>query len=251
MDNIKSFEDILKEKDYKYSGKDEHSKLDAACKEYISINGPTWYSDFKLGLNSHLENLFESNKILKYSFNRWQIRQAENSNSPVTLEKINKETQKMLEYKGEMLLRNFREKNQHSFKINNIYNILRKVYNLDMQDEIELAPHKSFVNKNNFEEIKHKTADFGNKIMNIKEAKYGQESSINRILANLTPEGNWYGNHRNTPNDMEFLSRLYIKTVSKLPIAHINETSAVEFFEKETGVNISKPKKNTTYKFGM
>jgi hypothetical protein len=253
MNKIKSFEDILKEKDYKYTGKNEISKLDSACKEYISINGATWYSDFKSGLNVHLNNLFYSNQILKYSFDRWQIRKAHAENTPEAIEKVNREIQETLEYKGEMLLRNFREKQQNSFEVNNIYGILRKFYGIEELDKIEFAPHKNLVNKNNFEQMKNKTAEFSKKIMHMKEGKYSSENSINRMLGNLTPEGNYYGygNHGNKPNDMEFLAQLYIKTASKLPIAYFNETSAVKFFEKETGINVSKPKTNTIYRFGM
>jgi hypothetical protein len=244
--DTKSFEQILQEKDYKYKGKDELLKLDAACKEYLETNGAIWYLDFKQGLNLHLLTLFNNNIILKNSWMRSSPYGNSEDKIKENIEKQKLENAHKLEYKSSLELEKLREQKLNSFKLGNIYSVLRLHYNMNKEDKITLNVPINLVTKKNFEQMKEQTLALRSKTMDT--GNNWQNNQYTKFVNDLVP--GYIGYRRGNITGLKYLGNLYLQTASKLSIAYLDEKDAIYFFETNTGILLSKPKENKFYTFG-
>jgi hypothetical protein len=262
----KTFEQILQEHDYKYTGSENLVKLNDACNEYLAANGPIWYADFNIGLSAHLKKMFKDKKILTHSplarnprwFSKPDVTEEEKERF---LEDRAGKIESRLNYKGILELERLREYDFNTFKIDNIYSLLRRVYNLAEKDGLDLEFPKGLITNDNFEKVKEKANALYDKRINVK--KEWSKAGFRRTLEEITPGEMHLGDiYVSVPEYCKIsddswsmvdsnllLGNIYLKLANKIPIAYQSEESAIKFFENEVGINLSKPKEHKIYSF--
>jgi len=271
----KTLYNLLKEKDYQVRGEQEREKLSLDCAEFIEQdNKAVWYSDLHRGIFKYIKELYLAEKIPKSPetrkrhkrISKWHIEDylRINPNTNLSEDEIkedvrNKSMENFCEGTAISELDVSRKVNSSLFNINNIYQTLRDYHKLSPQDKIELILPKDFVNQDNFEERRQKAIDLYEKRIDGKGNCLYFKRALKTIGLNKLPEynhefgkgisqkylRNWKG-HVGTG----ILKDFYLTLASHLPIAYKDPKKAIEFFETDTGINISNPKEHKKLVFG-
>lgn len=249
----KTLQTLLKEKDYKVRGEQEKKKLSLACAEFIEQdNKAIWYYDLAGDIEKYVKELYDKKEIAKYSYDRkvWNSEMKHYREDLGLVDKTDEEiTQIILKKNAEdyckrssfTLLESLMKSNKEFFNIKNFYGILRENYHLNQEDKLELSLPTYLFTKENFDKYLNEGLKFENKrYPKQRKNKFEHFIEEKNEIDNFDIENNFLFHGDKTYQ--EFFAREYLWTLSNLPIAYKDPKKAIEFFEKETGVNLSKPK---------
>jgi hypothetical protein len=280
----KSLHDLLKEKDYQVRGDAERKKLQEACKEYMQENQQAlWYSDLSKGISDYIKELYIAEKIPKSPETRrrhlnhinWDVKRyfEENPEAAISREEFrnnleNYHRDKFCINTALSELESSQKINSTLFGIKDIYQTIREHYKLSKKDKVEINSPIYLINRDNFEEIRQKGIALNDKRMGkaarndsraMLRMKYEYldpfSSAILPIYNSFTPERQKKFEEENPRwrfdiNPLDNLAREYLAIASKLPIAYTDVKNAIDFFETDTGIIISKPKEYRKLVFG-
>jgi bifunctional DNA-binding transcriptional regulator/antitoxin component of YhaV-PrlF toxin-antitoxin module len=273
----KSLKTILKEKNYSVRGKNERSKLSESLNEYLSQgNEAIWYLGLANEVAPYIKELNEQGKFPKSQYGKkslerevkHQIRRKYGWEIPI--EEIPEEAKEEIsnEYMknyGKGTARNELEssmkQNSKLFGVGNIYSILREFYGLKEGDKVEIKSPRYLFTQDNFmnylqrgreiESLKPKESANSKGVFedNLEEIpkliKYIEEN--NRTGKFDIEESNYRTGWRKT--QQEVFASEYLSLVSRMSIAYKDPKKAIEFFEKETGIVLPKPKEYKKFVF--
>lgn len=280
----KTLYSLLKEKDYQVRGDAERKKLQDACSEYMHQgNQALWYSDLSKGISEYIKELYLAEKIPKSPETKrrhlnhieWDVKQHFETNPEETISR--EEFRKNLEnYHMDKFcintalseLESSKMANSTLFGIKDIYQTIRDYYKLSPKDKLEINSPTYLINKENFEEIRQKGIALNDKRMGktarndsraMLRMKYEYldpfSSAILPIYNSFTPEKQKKFEEENPRwkfdiNPIGNLAREYLAIAGKLPIAYTDAKNAIDFFETDTGIVMSKPKEYKKMIFG-
>jgi len=281
----KTLYSLLKEKDYQVRGEKERKKLQDACSEYMHQgNQALWYSDLSKGISEYIKELYLAEKIPKSPETKrrhlnhieWDVKNYFERNPEATISKEkyrenleNFSRNKFCQYAALSELESSRIANSTLFGIKDIYQTIRDYYKLSPKDKLEINSPTYLINRGNFEEIRQKGISLNDKrmgktarndsraMLRIKyENLHPLDSAILPIYNNLTPEKQkefWekYSDENQwNINAINNLAREYLRIAGDLPIAYTDAKNAIDFFETDTGIIMSKPKEYKKMVFG-
>ncbi len=260
----KTLQTLLKEKDYRVRGESEVRKLSSALLEFIEQdNKAIWYYDLSEGVGDYLFELYNKGEYPSKSTLRkewhwagnWRINEylQENLDNKLSEEEIKQKLKqdywvRHCQLRPLTLLENSQKRNKELFGIKNFYGILRDHYNLNPKDRLEIASPTYLFSNENFEENLRKGLKFEEN--RNKRSKRPIHQRVNKFenFIEKTKE-DWFDINKSNyltrswkETAKDFFSKQYLWTLSNLPIAYKDTKKAIEFFEKETGVNLSNPK---------
>ncbi len=266
----KTLQTLLKEKGYMVGGEQERKKLSSALNEFLEMNNNAlWYFDFSKDIGEYLGKLYDEGKFPSKAIMKKERRWAskgriqdyfeKNPESNLSEEELKNKFKRgywkrEIEIKSFNLLETSKKLNKSLFNIDNLYEILRKHYCFSREDSLSVNIPKSFVTEENFEGVKQKAFEFNEKICS---RRYNYECfkdilenitskdknlrSMNSSSVQILPEKYLYGSEEEG-DSKDLLSYLYFNISKWVPIAYKNSKKAIEFFEKETGIDVSSPK---------
>jgi hypothetical protein len=280
----KTLYSLLKEKDYQVRGDAERRKLQDACNEYMHQgNQALWYSDLSKGISEYIRELYLADKIPKSPETRrrhlnhidWDVKRYFEENPEATISKEefrnnleNYDMDKFCINTALSELETSQKGNSALFGIKDIYQTIREHYKLSQKDKLEINSPIYLINKDNFEEIRQKGIALNDKRMGktarndsraMLRIKYEYmdpfSSAILPIYNSFTPEKQEEFEEGNPKwnfdiNPINNLAREYLSIASKLPIAYTDTKNAIDFFETDTGILMSKPKEYKKMVFG-
>lgn len=214
--NYKKFEKLVKEHGFKFYDKAGAEKLERAITDYLKTENPEWFGDFNLQVN--------------------------NKDISGYLEKV--------------------QSKQKSFNIDNIYKMLRNKFNLSKNDSLEIKAPMYLVDEHGFSGLKEKGQELYKKRIQrrFKGNQFGEEEFAKSYMKPIThpasPElekkiQEGYKDLYCNATPEENLAKEYLKIAGNLPIAFSfgDLDKAIDFFENETGILVSKPKKDKKFVF--
>lgn len=254
----KTFEDILKKRNYEVE-RGEPKNLSAAIDEYLSQNGAAWLSDIRDSLRSYLDSQYTL-ADMPYNarrLSRWE--QKDNLSDEEISSRLEEKKSSYYRNKADISVANLRGLSEVGFKIDYIVPMLREKYCSSSEDNVEI---RADVNESNFDAVKSKALGLNEKKLTLKDSfedkQYAKQTKEKldaieiqgdafdynfRIPKNVRGEGR-------TELNIALLANMYEKIATHVPIVFNDLQKGLEFFEKETGINVSKPKESTTYMFG-